>query len=62
MNTNLMTHLIQHLKHIVLIFKQYYMYLYTLFYLYVFQKNTNNITQTPLPGPRLVETQLSSSK
>ena len=50
MNTNLMTHWIQHLKHIVLIFKQYYMYLYTLFYLHVFQKNTNDITQTPLPN------------
>ena len=32
------------------------MYFLTLFHSHVFQKNTNNITQTPLPnGPQILE-------
>ena len=38
-------HFVEHLKHMFLIFKQYYTYFYTLFHLQIFQKNTNNITQ-----------------
>ena len=37
--------LVEHLKHMFLVFKQYYTYFYTLFHLQIFQKNTNNITQ-----------------
>ena len=36
-------------KHIFFIFKQHYIYFYILFYLYVFSKNTNNITKIILP-------------
>ena len=32
------------------IFKQYYTHFHTLFYLHVFQKNTNNVTRTTLPN------------
>ena len=38
--------LVEHLKYMFLVFKQYYTYFHTLFHLCVFQKNINNITQT----------------
>ena len=37
-----------------LIFKQYYIYLYTFFYPPVFFKNINNITRTVLPNSPLI--------
>ena len=37
------------------VFKQYYMYFYTLFHLLVYKKNTNNITQTFLSNkPQII--------
>ena len=41
-------------KHMFSIFKQHYIYFYTLFHLHVFLKNTNNITRTTLPNSRWV--------
>ena len=35
------------------VFKQYYTYFHTFFYLYVFSKNTNNITKTTLSNTSL---------
>ena len=32
------------------VFKQYYMYFYTLFHLYIFSKNINNIIRNLLPN------------
>ena len=46
--------LVEHFKHIFLVFKQHYTHFYILFYPYVFQKNTNNITQTLLPNEPLI--------
>ena len=42
-------HLVKHLRHMFSVFK-HYMHFYTLFYSHVLQKNTNNITHTPLPN------------
>ena len=45
-------HLVEHFSNMFSIFKQYYTHFHTLFHSHVFQKNTNNITQTTLPnGP-----------
>ena len=33
-----------------LVFKQYYMYFYTLFHLHIFSKNINNIIRNLLPN------------
>jgi len=41
-------YLVEHLKHMFLVFKQHYIYFHILFHSHVFQKNTNNITQTLL--------------
>ena len=46
--------LVEHLKYMFLVFKQYYTYFYTLFHLQIFQKNTNNISQIPLSNGLLV--------
>ena len=36
------------------VFKQYYIYFHTFFYLHVFSKNTNNVSRTTLPnGPKI---------
>ena len=44
--------LVEYLKHMFSVFKQHYTLFHTLFHPHVFQKNTNNITQTLLPnGP-----------
>jgi len=40
--------LVHILKHMFLVFKQYYTYFHIFFHPHVYQKNTNNITQTPL--------------
>ena len=53
---NLMACLVYKLKHIFSVFKQYYIHFHTFFHLHVFQKNTNNITQTPLPNGPLIAT------
>ena len=45
-----------------LVFKQYYMHFYTFFHPHVFPKNTNNITQTPLPNDPLVSLAFSKLK
>ena len=47
-------HLVKHLKHMFSVFKQHYTHFHTLFHSHVFQKNTNNITQTPLPNGPLI--------
>ena len=41
----LLDHLVEYFNNMFSIFKQYYTYFHTLFYLHVFQKNTNNITK-----------------
>ena len=38
------------LNNLFSVFKQHYTYFHTLFHPYVFQKTTNNITQTHLPN------------
>ena len=49
-------HLVEHLKHMIFVFKQHYTHFYALFDPHVFQKNTNNITQTPLSnGPLMFD-------
>ena len=42
--------LVQEFKHMFLVFKQHYMYFYTLFHPHVFSKNINNATRTTLPN------------
>ena len=37
-------------KHMFLVFKQHYTYFYIFFHLYIFLKDTNNITRTTLPN------------
>ena len=39
---------VDYLNNIFLVFKQYYIYFYIIFFLYIFHKTTNNITQTGL--------------
>ena len=51
-NETSMPRLVEHLKHMFSVFKQHYTHFHKLFHPYVFQKNTNNITQIPLSnGP-----------
>ena len=42
------THLVEHFKHMFLVFKQHYTHFHILFHSYIFQKNINNITQISL--------------
>ena len=46
--------LVEHLSNMFSIFKQHYTHFHTLFYPHVFQKNKNNIIQTPLPDRPLI--------
>ena len=45
-----MLYLVELLNNSFSIFKQYYTYVHTLFHSKIFQKNTNNITQSNLPN------------
>ena len=46
-------------KHKITHFKQYYIYFYTLFHSSIYQKHSNNITQTNLPIRHLYLNQLN---
>ena len=51
--------LVHALKQQFSVFKQYYTYFHILFHLYVFSKNTNNVTRTTLPNGLLTCTAVS---
>ena len=46
--------LVEYLSNMFLVFKQHYTHFHTFFHTHVFQKNTSNITQTPLPNGPLI--------